>query len=198
MVGSFIVTGVTPVKLADFAVTALNQEVRLSWKTLNEENADYFSVQQSFNGIDFEEAGTVKAAGYSTTDKSYFFTIANIPGNRRFIYFRLVTTDHDKKQQYSNIILYRNPGASEGFIHKVYPNPVMKGGHLFINFESDKVDKITVSIFDATGKTLTTIPLSAREGVNQTHLPLPEMTRGNYYLRFTGDGKRAAYPLIVR
>jgi plastocyanin len=198
MVGTFSVTGVTPVKLADFAVKALNQGVRLSWKTLNEENADYFSVEQSYNGIDFEPSGLVKAAGFSAADKTYSFTVEKVPVDRRFVYYRLVTTDKDKKIQYSGVLLYRNPAATAGFIQKVYPNPAMPGGHVMIQFESDKTDKLDMGVFDASGKHLSNIPLQAVEGVNRAHVSMPVLNKGNYYLRFNGNGKSASYPLIVR
>jgi plastocyanin len=198
MVGSFTVTGVTPVKLADFTVNTLNEEVKLTWKTLNEENADYFSVEQSYNGIDFEPSGLVKASGYSTTDKSYSFTVGKIPAGHRFVYFRLVTTDKDKKLQYSGILLYRNPSASGSFIQKVYPNPYFSGDHLTIQFESDNTEKVNVGVYDATGRRISNIALPAVEGFNRAHVSMPALVKGNYYLRFQGKGKSAAYPLIVR
>src|SRR5205823_7768905 len=109
MVGTFSVaaTGIAPVKLVNFAAIAFSNTVRLSWKTLTETSTDHFSVQISYDGINFAEAGTVKAAGNSTSELTYSFTVANISPSKRFIYFRLLTVDKDKIAQYSDVILFR-------------------------------------------------------------------------------------------
>lgn len=155
-------------------------------------------MEQSYNGIDFEPSGLVKAAGYSTTDKSYSFTVGKIPADRRFVYFRLVTTDKDKKVQYSGIILYRSPSAVGSFIQKVYPNPSVSGDHIIIHFEADKTGKVNMGVFDVSGRRISDMPLSATEGFNRAHISMPVLNKGNYYLRFQGNGKSASYPLIVR
>ncbi len=198
MTGTFTVSGVTPVKMTDLKTSSFNDVVRLQWKTLNEENADHFSIQQSVNGIDFEEVGTIPAAGFSNAELSYSYSITNIPDNRRFSYFRVVTIDRDHKPQYSSILLYRNLKVSTRSASKIFPNPARNGDHLRINFESDKSEKVSIVIFDGMGKNISSIPFSASEGFNQTHIMLPKMSRGQYFLRLNRDGKQEVFPLMIR
>jgi hypothetical protein len=61
-----------PITLLSFEAEAKNNEtVECNWATASETNNDYFTIERSINGIDFEGAGQVKAAGNSTKVLNY-------------------------------------------------------------------------------------------------------------------------------
>jgi plastocyanin len=200
MVGSFTVSAVTPVKLVNFSASVSDKTILLSWKTVTESNADYFSVQQAFDGKDFSELGRVKAAGNSDDERLYSFTVTKPDAGKRFVYFRLVTVDLDKKQQYSPIILHRQhlKGKNGKLITKLFPNPAKNGDHLQLSYDSDKSGTMQVSVYDASGKLVTSVPMAAVEGVNHTHLPLPHLHPGKYTLHFMLNGTTESHSLVVR
>ncbi|MFS8082252.1 MAG: hypothetical protein ACMG51_02275, partial [Ginsengibacter sp.] len=60
-----------PVTLTDFKVQCSGVSNTLTWKTSQELNSNYFSIQRSNDGANFTEIGQVKASGKSETVKNY-------------------------------------------------------------------------------------------------------------------------------
>lgn len=200
MTGQFTVQSVTPVKMTNLSSLLVEgKAARITWQTASEENADHFSIQQSLNGIDFTEIGTVSAAGNSQSIIKYSYTLTNIPGNAAYLYFRVLTIDKDKKVQYSDIILLHLPKAAEAsFVKKMYPNPAENGDHVHFDFNSESNGKMDITIFETTGRKLFSMPVTAVEGWNQTHMPLPKLRKGNYFVQFGLDGKKQTLPLFIK
>ena len=199
MLGQFLVSATAPVKLTRFSAAYADSKAQLSWQTASEENSDHFSVEQSSNGTDFSEIGTVAAAGSSNSIKNYIFQVVSVPAGAAFLYFRLLTVDKDKKQQYSDIILLHLPGSTNTtFMKAIYPNPAGNGDHLHFSFTAERSDKLSVTIFETSGRNIFNMPLTAVEGVNETHMPLPKMRRGNYFVQFILGDKKQTMPLIIK
>ena len=63
-----------PVMLVRFmAVLNGNQRTEVSWQTSQELNANYFSVQRSEDAVHFKELTRIKATGFSSVARNYFF-----------------------------------------------------------------------------------------------------------------------------
>jgi len=70
-----------------------NNGVVVQWTTLQEINSDYFTVERSANGTDYEIAMVIQGKGDSYTATNYEFTDNNpLPGTS---YYRLLATDKD-------------------------------------------------------------------------------------------------------
>ena len=199
MRAGFSVSGVTPVKMVSFSAQNTGEKAQLNWQTASEENSHHFSVQQSLNGLDFTDVGTVAAAGSSNAPIKYSFTVNNMPSNTRFLYFRLLTIDKDAKQQYSDIVMLQLENIVEKtFIKKFYPNPAENGDHLYFDFDAGHNDHIQLSIYETSGKLLFSTQGIALQGVNQSHLPMPKLRKGAYYVQFTMSGQKQTLPLFVK
>jgi hypothetical protein len=93
--------GTLPVKLISFEALAQPEQVLLKWKTAFEQNSSSFIIQHSKDGVDFNNIGTVAAAGNSFSELNYSFTHTQpIAGHN---YYRLLQTDLDGKNSYSDI-----------------------------------------------------------------------------------------------
>ena len=109
-----------PIELLSFEAEAKdNFTVDLAWITASEQNNDFFTVEKSQYGKQWEEVGIVKGAGnsnqilrYALTDNSPFGGIS---------YYRLKQTDFNGSFTYSDIKTV-NFEASEYNI-TIYPNP---------------------------------------------------------------------------
>lgn len=199
MVGQFMVASAAPVKLVNFSASEVNGKAQLSWQTASEENSDHFSIEQSYNGVDFTEVGIASAAGNSNALVKYSCTVSNIVANTPYVYFRLLTIDKDKKQQYSNIVLLHfGKVADQNLMKSMYPNPAANGDHLHFDFNSERNDKLIVTVFETSGRQLYTMPLTAVEGVNQTHMPLPKLRKGDYFIQFVLGSKKQTMPLFIK
>lgn len=72
---NFIVEGVVtaPVELTSFSAEPINGMVSLNWQTAVEVNNDYFAVECSKDGQNFEEVGQVNGSGTTNRVQSYSY-----------------------------------------------------------------------------------------------------------------------------
>jgi len=110
-----------PIKLIEFnAIPTQNQEVELTWQTASEINNDYFTIERSKDGINWNEIGEVEGAGNSSITLDY-----NLLDPLPFLgvsYYRLKQTDYDGQFTYSEKrkIIFDN-GTNRKV--SIYPNP---------------------------------------------------------------------------
>jgi hypothetical protein len=91
-----------PVELLSFKSQVLDNEVKLTWETAWERNAQGFEVQRSSDLRNFTTLSTQPAAGNTRERMAYTFTdVSPIVGTN---YYRLRQTDHDGKWAFSKII----------------------------------------------------------------------------------------------
>jgi len=109
-----------PVELVSFTASVIdNKEVLCKWITASEINNDYFTVERSKNGNEFEEVGKVDGAGNSTAVLNYSLT--DYKPYTGISYYRLKQTDFNGDYFYSQVVavtIFEN--ASDILI---YPNP---------------------------------------------------------------------------
>lgn len=82
-----------PVSLTYFEATKSLSGVDLVWKTASETNNDFFTLERSFNGVDFIEVREVGGAGDSKDEKIY--RCNDQIGSNSIVYYRLSQTDFD-------------------------------------------------------------------------------------------------------
>ena len=93
-------TTALPVELISFNGVAENNEVRLTWETASELNNDFFDVERSQNGLNFEKIGTVKGNGNSNILNQY--TFLDKDPYVGFNYYRLKQVDYDGTKYFSS------------------------------------------------------------------------------------------------
>lgn len=130
--------GVLPVSLIAFSAHADEQVVTLSWATASELNFDYFAVERSLNGSNFEEIGQV--VGHGTTEERHDYSFVDNSPFIQKLYYRLKTIDFDGYSEYFNIAAVDFGGDKKIW---VYPNPVTDG---FINIQFNFMPEIGTEI----------------------------------------------------
>ena len=95
-----------PISLISFQGEKNSSYNNLLWTTASEKNNDYFSIEKTIDGVNFENIGNVKGAENSIYSNSYKLTDNNIESILN--YYRLVQTDFDGKKTYSNLISIDN------------------------------------------------------------------------------------------
>ncbi len=93
MADTFTVVVTSPLVLSVSRYDALvkNDKALVQWNTTQEINSDYFTIERSANGKDYEMIMMVKGAGNSATPLSYEFQDSKpLPGTN---YYRLSATD---------------------------------------------------------------------------------------------------------
>ncbi|UKN03533.1 T9SS type A sorting domain-containing protein [Paracrocinitomix mangrovi] len=121
-------SGPLPIEIISFDAELVNDQVLLSWVTASEKDNDYFTIEHSLNGNQWNIITTVKGAGNSTQTINYS-TIHSNP-NLGLNYYRLRQTDFNGTYTLSDTrtvnfeddqtILYPNP--ANDIVHVMKPN----------------------------------------------------------------------------
>ena len=94
--------GATMENLVSFTVNLNNGQVNVAWNTSSETNNDYFVIERSSNGIDFEEVIRTSGAGTTTNEISYFeVDYEPIVG---ISYYRLKEVDLEGEHRLSSVV----------------------------------------------------------------------------------------------
>lgn len=199
MTGTFTASSPLPVIISSFKVSNQNNTALINWKTSSEENSKYFSVRKSYTGKDFIEIGNVDAAGSSNSERSYNF-VDNIPLNtsHQFAYYLIQIVDKDGKTNFSSTELYKSKIADSKLILSVTPNPVNKGSHIMVDFNSDSNDKLAVSLINLEGKIISQTLMDAHKGVNMGHFHITEIPSGTYTMKFSMKDKIESKIIVVK
>jgi hypothetical protein len=198
MAASFTASDALPVKLSEFKVSNDDNNAVLNWVTASEDNIDHFSIQKSKTGSDFVEIATVPAAGHSSVIKSYNYTDVNFSSSDKYCYYTIGIVDKEGNMEFSPVQLFKNKLNVSKLIISLSPNPINRSGHLMLKFNADKTSQIKVKVVSMEGKTFMETTMQAREGVNDGHLMLDNISAGSYSVSFELNGIKEVYKLIVR
>lgn len=166
-----------PISLADFTVVPKSDDAILNWRTLQELNSKDFTIQRSFDGLDFKNIGTVGASGTSTTGHAYSFIDAGIINSGKgTVYFRLLSADIDGKSALSQVITLKLKSTGKWNI-RLLNNPVSENIKVLL---SGITQNVQLTIIDISGKKLYTNSLAAING--QISIPAALLQHGRYVL----------------
>ena len=142
-----------PIELLSFTGVQKENGIELSWATASEYNNDYFTIEQSSDGINFEGINEIQGAGYSNTINSYIsFDDNPVVGTN---YYRLQQNDFDGAISYSNIITVEYEQRIVKTISNIeailYPNPTVDGD-INIILKGNPDQTVELKIIDIYGK----------------------------------------------
>ena len=173
MKGSITVS-IVPIELRSFAVEPKANGLLLTWVTESEANTAFFSLERAQADNQFQEIGTLKAAGESKRSLQYTFEDVKPPfGN---LYYRLKTVDFDQSFKYSPIIAIQ---MLKAYTVKVYPNPT---SHI-VSFEWFIPDShhIDLNVIDLSGKVVAgPFVLHQHHGLSRFDLDVSTFANGTY------------------
>jgi len=162
-----------PVELLHFDAKPVNNKVKLEWSTASEINNDYFTVERSQDGNNWQDRILIEGAGnsssvleYETWDEKPFTGVS---------YYRLRQTDYDGKFSYSAIEAINF--SADGKI-SISPNPTSN----FLQIGNNSFLINSASIFDVTGKCC----LTFTEPIDLEKIDISSLQAGIYYLKLKG------------
>lgn len=82
-----------PIELVSFEGYNTNTNNNLLWSTSSEQNNDYFTIERSVNGINWEIVNTIKGSGNSTSTIEY--SLVDNSYDNVINYYQLKQTDYD-------------------------------------------------------------------------------------------------------
>jgi hypothetical protein len=181
-----------PVELTFFTAENNGNRVDLKWQTASEKNNDFFEIQRSFDGTEFEVLGIVEGAGDSNETIDYDFKdYAPLAGDS---YYRLRQVDYDGAFEYSEVIRINRVEAADLV---AIPNPT-QAQNIYLRlsgFHSEQ--KVQLAIFDLQGRRY----YQAVHQPSDFNKPLPinqELNSGIYIVDVKQANIRKKIRLMVR
>jgi hypothetical protein len=126
-----------PLVWGDFTALARNNQVKLTWTTLQETNVSHFNVEYSTDGRTYNAIATLTAAGNTSGTTTYNFT-HGMPDLQKNNFYRITQTDFDGKSTQSATRLVR---FKTGKVVAVVatPNPMREKLQLAVQGEGIRV-----------------------------------------------------------
>ncbi|HMQ70590.1 MAG TPA: choice-of-anchor J domain-containing protein [Ignavibacteria bacterium] len=146
--------GLLPVELSSFVSVVTNNNVTLNWSTASETNNSGFDIERSNATGEWSKAGSVTGNGTTELTSNYSFTDRNL--NSGIYNYRLKQIDYNGNFEYFNLSNEVNVGVPSQFeLSQNYPNPFNPSTS--INFELPFDGKVSLKVFDMSGKEVSTL-----------------------------------------
>jgi hypothetical protein len=182
---------ILPVELIDFTANCIAEGIELKWSTATEKNNDYFIIENSKDGLTWQEVKKIYAGASSYSRKNYSFVDRQL--SNETIYYRLGQVDKDQTRKNFKVLASSCGAPLNEF--KFFPNPVANEINLFFNL-SDSHNGGTLTITDQLGKVSYTRALDLKRGNNNFTLPL-KLNPGIYFIAYSSDTFKSAVQKLV-
>jgi len=184
-------TSVLPATLISFKGTIQNNKANLAWTTTGEQNLIGYNVEESKDGLNFTQIGTVVAKNISGMN-FYSFNCNNIINGQ--YYYRLKMNNADGRNKYSNVIALKNMFNNQVAI---ISNPVLDKV-IRIQFNNVPAGKYEMGLLSVNGQ------LIQKQNINYTGLSttnnmnlVSSLSSGVYVIRITGNNLIQETKIII-
>jgi len=168
-----LATGALPVVFTDLRSQCEGDRVVLRWKTAQESNSSHFTIERN-SGTGWGSIGSVPAAGYSSTEKSYALTDLN-PVEQA--HYRIAQYDQDGRVSYTPVVVANCTMVNTW---QVWPNPFTQA--FTVRVYSDRNDRARIRVMDAKGGEISNRSFNLLRGLNQLEVNMQQAAAGVYLL----------------
>jgi len=159
-----------------------NNKVTLNWTVADNEIANNFEVERSFNGRDFTTVGVVFASEKMGTENYMFYETTT--GSDKVMY-RLKMIDKNHEVDYSRILIFQLKSTISNNI-KIIGNPV--NDKLTFSYTSPATQMVDVKVYDISGRVVLNNKVTSLEGNNVISLPLSSTFKAGMYVVEVNNG----------
>lgn len=167
-----------PIELISFNAKRIDDLVKLNWQTASEKNNDYFTLERSTDGINFEEFKRLKGAGNSYEIKNY--NADDEKPSNELSYYRLKQTDYNGRFKYSDIVSVDADNSKANISH-IAPNPTTSD--INFDFYTPVKGELIYEVTDLTGRAIISKSEMMEAGNTKVSADLDEIPDGIYFLK---------------
>lgn len=180
-----------PVTLTYLNADCTDNGVEVKWQTASENNSDFYSVERSLNGQNWNEIATKVAAGNSSSVIDYSFIDEDRLSGMR--YYRLNQVDKN-----GATVFYDPVSIACSFNEmevSVFPNPANAEFNIAVSSESK--GEMTVQVIANDGKTIATLSSLIESGSSLIPVNISSATAGVYQIIIVLNGKTTIKKLVI-
>lgn len=155
-----------PIELLHFTAESTQRGVQLRWATAAEINNDFFTIERTRDGRNYEKVTTLPGAGNSKVQLNYDFTDTRPYSGTS--YYRLTQTDFDGTSESFPLVTVLHNGLQGEMslkISKGYPNPFQD--QLTLSFFTESEGQTELTILNSRGDKVYTETVIAYAGENE-------------------------------
>lgn len=172
-----------PISLLErLSAKAMTDFILVQWMTGVEINNAYFTVEHSYDGITYQDIGTVPGKGNS--DVAVKYTFKDPHPLKGINYYRLKQVDFNGSYKYTDIAsaFYNMNGYNLDLVN-LQPVPVK--GELGFHAITREGTYLSIEILDIEGKVIKMETQKVEEGDTALHIDLSDLPQGVYLLKAT-------------
>ncbi|REK47823.1 MAG: hypothetical protein DWQ48_11615 [Bacteroidetes bacterium] len=195
--GFFNSTAPLPVQMSEFRAEVENKRnVRLRWTTLSENNNDYFIVERSMDGLNFERVNSTHGMGNSNIRNEYTTLDTEVPYGD--IYYRLVQVDFNgQREAYAPVRVKVRNEERDLSIASVFPNPIED--FLRVSIDSREDNPVRCLLVNSSGKKVASMETVPESGSSQLIFQgLDQVPKGTYYISARQGAKISNMVRVVK
>lgn len=172
-----------PIELKEFNAVCKNDIVFINWSTISETNNDFFTLEKSHDGINYNEIAQIDGNGTSTQTNTYFYQDEK---SQSEVYYRLKQTDFNGAvESFTPVTI--NCSLNENLI-SIQPNP--NGGQFTLH---GLKENNLIIISDLLGKVI----YQAKATTEKMEVQLNEFSFGMYNVQVIDNDKSFVKKLII-
>jgi hypothetical protein len=185
------ISALLPVEIARFDAHKKDDMVELTWQTEVEIDNDFFTLERSANGRDFEPLTRIEGQGNTITATTYEFRDeAPLSGTN---YYRLSQTDFDGTNNFIGVRVVEFD--SKDLIWDAYPNP-LNDEVLNLSIKSPFDGEMNLEIHNATGQLIVAKSFELQAGAQDLNWSLETLPAGVYILNSYFNGLHQTQKLV--
>lgn len=175
-----------PVELVEFTATPNGDQVDIYWSTSSELNNDYFVIERSADGINYEIMGEVDGSG--TTNELIEYGFVDNQPLYGISYYRLTQTDFDGTQSIFKPITINNESFKAGIEVSIFPNPAFSNNINLRIVSGDESSLIQVVLYDLSGTLVHIEEIAPVLGISDHQLKLHGSLDSGIYVMTIAQG----------
>jgi hypothetical protein len=164
---------------------------RVFWATASEENNDFFDVERSADGSNWQRIDRVAGAGTSINTLNY--QILDLNPLSGVSYYRLRQVDLDGTETHTHVVALKR--EINGAAISIYPNPA--SNQFQVSFEGFKSEEVNLNILDNSGR----IVLAQNTNVFNNPVQIINASgfqSGVYYIHVSSETESFVQKIVIK
>lgn len=183
---------VVPIKLISLTADCFESNTRINWTTASESNNDYFTLERSFDGLQFEPVTTIDGAGNYNGVKNYFYNDYNYPNTT---YYRLKQTDFDGTSTTSDVISV-TCGTEQEFHFTI--SDFSNEGYIETTHDAVPGTPYQLQMLDAQGNIVFITKYVAEGSIETQNIPVSSLAQGVYLIQIQSATNNHSRKFIIQ
>ena len=175
-----------PVDLVTFRAELIDLGVFIKWETVYEENNDYFELERSYNGKNFETVGIIQGFGNTKSNQEYQFIDQSVDINQSSIFYRLKQFDLDGQYHFSKVVRVSKERSTIKF--ELFPNPTT--AFMNLNLKEQTNNFVKINIYTLDGKRIEESNFNYLKEGNTVRVNVVDLPTSIYLMEVVLNSKR--------